>query len=154
MKIPFIILLLAFVSVSCSSSKKIPKDESTRSKYYIEKIQSKNSWHIIYASKQDSLYKIVVKKESKASPSCNKIAVKRYYNLDLKSRRENVPVINGIRLKPVNHLDVESNSYNKDGIECYIYDKDTEICAEPENGIFDVHFTTDINGLCYMKSTE
>lgn len=123
---------------SCSSSKGLSQGKDDGSKYLIEKIKTKNSWYIIYAQKQDSLYKIVVGKEYLPGGDCNKIVVGKSYDLELKSRRENVPVINGVRLKPVNYLDVKSSAYDKEGIECYSYDEKTEICIEPKKGIYDL----------------
>jgi len=133
-------ILLCICSVltllSCSTPKGIAQGQKEEPGYLIKKIKSKNSWHIIYAQKQDSLYKIVVGK---------------YYDLELKSRRENVPVINGVKLKPVNYLDVKSPAYDKEGVECYSYDEKTEICIEPKKGIYDLYYTDDLKGLCYLK---
>jgi len=112
--------------------------------YLIKEIRSKNSWYIIYAQKQDSLYKIVVGKENKIDTSCKKITVGKYYNLDLKSRRANAPEIGGVKLQPVNYLDVD----------CYAYDEKTEICIEPKKGIYDLYYTKDLDGLCYLKIKE
>lgn len=135
----------------CSSSNGLTQDGGLNSTYLIKKIKTKNSWYIIYASRQDSIYKIVVGKEAVANTECEKIAVNKYYKLELKSRRENVPVINGVKLKPINHLDVKSNTYDKEGIECYSYDEYTEICTEPKKGIYDLYFTDDLKGLYYCE---
>ena len=134
-------ILLCICSVltllSCSTPKGIAQGQKEEPGYLIKKIKSKNSWHIIYAQKQDSLYKIVVGKD---------------YDLELKSRRENVPVINGVKLKPVNYLDVKSPAYDKEGVECYSYDEKTEICIEPKKGIYDLYYMDDLKGLCYLFS--
>lgn len=106
----------------------------------MKKIKSKNAWYIIYAEKQDTLYKVVVKKEI-VSGECKKIAVGKYYDLELKSRRENAPEINGVKLQPMNYLDVE----------CFSYDEETEICIEPKKRIYDLYYTNDLKGLCYLK---
>lgn len=138
-------ILLCIYSVlailSCSSPKGITQGQKEETSYLIKKIKSKNSWHIIYAQKQDSLYKIVVRKEGLSGDNCKKIVVGKYYNLELKLRRENAPEINGVKLKPVNYLDVE----------CYSYDQETEICIEPKKGIYDLYYTDDLKGLCYLK---
>jgi len=126
---------------SCSTSKEVINYSKGENSYLIKKIKTKNSWHIIYAQKQDSLYKIVVGKESIPSADCKKIVVGKYYDLELKSRRENAPEINGVKLQPMNYLDVE----------CYSYDEKTEICIEPKKGIYDLHYTDDLKGLCYLK---
>lgn len=148
-------ILLCIYSIlmllSCSASKGVTQGVMEESGYLIKKIKNKNSWHIIYAQKKDSLYKIVVGKEDLLRGECNKIVVGKFYDLELKSRRENVPVINGVRLKPVNYLDVKSPAYDKEGIECYSYDEKTEICIEPKKGIYDLYYTDDLKGLCYLK---
>ncbi|MAL12735.1 MAG: hypothetical protein CL554_19880 [Algoriphagus sp.] len=148
-------ILLCICSVltllSCSTPKGIAQGQKEEPGYLIKKIKSKNSWHIIYAQKQDSLYKIVVGKEGLSRDNCKKIVVGKYYDLELKSRRENVPVINGVKLKPVNYLDVKSPAYDKEGVECYSYDEKTEICIEPKKGIYDLYYTDDLKGLCYLK---
>lgn len=146
----FIYSLIVITLFSCSSSKLMPQDDI--SSYQITKINTKKSWHIIYAKKQDSLYKIVVEKKKNNTKYCNKIEVGGFYDLELKSRRENIPVIGGVKLKPINYLDVESLAYDKEGTECYKYDKKFEICTEPQNGIFDIYYTSDLVGLCYKSS--
>ena len=54
-------ILLCICSVltllSCSTPKGIAQGQKEEPGYLIKKIKSKNSWHIIYAQKQDSLYK-------------------------------------------------------------------------------------------------
>ncbi len=72
--------------------------------YLIKKIHSLNNWNVIYASKQDSVYKIVVHKESVTTPNCRKLIKGHYYNLVLHSRRANPPIINGVKLAPINYL--------------------------------------------------
>ncbi len=125
--------------LSCSGSKILAQDKNDDSKYLIKKIRAKNSWHIIYAEKQESLYKIVVGKADMIRGDCERISVGKYYSLELKSIRDNAPEINGIKLKPVNY------------VGCYVYDKSTEICLEPKKGILDLYYTDDLKGLCYLK---
>lgn len=141
-------IYLVLIFLSCAISKGFTQEKNNSEMYLIEAIEKQNSWNIIYATKQDTVFKIVTGGE-KVKEDCNKVIVGKYYNFKLKSRRENVPVINGIKLKPINHLDVESNAYDKDGIECYSYDQETEICIEPERGINDIYYTEDLVGLCF-----
>lgn len=137
--------LLLFVILfvyGCSSSKIESVKKLENSNYLITKIKTINSWVIIYAEKLNSQYKIVVRKDTVSYSSCNeKIVVGNYYDLELISRRDNVPIINGIKLQPMNYLD----------IKCFSYDENTEICIEPENGIYDLYYTENIKGLCYIK---
>jgi hypothetical protein len=90
--------------------------------YLIKNIHSVNNWNIIYASKQDSLYKVITPKESTSPPNCRRLVKGHYYNLILHSRRTNPAIINGIKVAPVNYLDVH----------CYNYDEQTTICIEPK----------------------
>lgn len=147
-----IYIFFTVILFSCSSSKTTV--QGNVSGFLIKKITNKNSWHIIYAQKQDSLYKIVVEKKNVKSKNCEKITVGQYYDFELLSRRENIPVIGGIKLRPANYLDVESSAYVKEGIECYLYDNKTEICTEPKKRIYDIYYTSDLNGLCYDPKKE
>ena len=140
MKIVFniVVCLLLF---SCSTSRKVTNNQN-ENLYRIEQIKVKNNWCIIYAAKGENLFKIVSGIERKErNKSCNEIKVSEYYSLDLKSKRENAPVINGVKLAPINYLD----------IECFKYDEETEICIEPKKGINDLYFTESLKGLCYLE---
>lgn len=108
--------------------------------YRVYKIETINDYYIIYASKKDSLYKIVSKKENKPS-NWTKIKLNHFYNFNLHSRRENAPIIVGIKLQPMNYLI----------INCYTYEKDTEICIDTQNGIFDLYYADNIKGNYYIK---
>ncbi|MGV0923457.1 hypothetical protein [Empedobacter tilapiae] len=128
-----LITIIIFVSISCNSSKKLLENELN---YKVEKIESLNNWNIIYLNRGNSKYKLVsLKKENR---ECNKIKVGKTYSFILHSRGENPPVINGIKLKPINYLD----------INCYSYDSETEICIDPEKGINDLYSAENLNGLC------
>ncbi|MDA3614207.1 hypothetical protein [Polluticaenibacter yanchengensis] len=146
-----IIIFLALIMYSCSNGKNAPKGIQVNMLYLIKKIDKKDSWYLIYAERNDSLYKIVSKDQGKENANCNEIMIGKFYNIVLKSRKDNVPEINGIKLKPVNYIDARSPAYDKDGIECYLYDDKTEICIEPEKGIYDLYYTDDLKGICYNR---
>ena len=132
-----VICLLLF---SCGSSREITKNQM-ENLYRIKQIKVKNNWYIIYATQGKNLFKIISGVEGKQQDSCFEIKVGNYYSLDLKSKRENAPVINGVKLAPVNYLD----------IECFMYDEETEICIEPKKGIQDLYFSENLKGLCYLE---
>lgn len=134
-------LILIFLFYSCHSLKTSTDYNNGHSSYLVKKIKSKNDWHLIYAVKNDSMYKIVVKKEVIKNQECRKIIVGQYYDFVLHSRRENAPEINGIKIVPVNSLD----------IECFAYDNKTSICIEPKKGIDDLHFAENVRGLCIIQ---
>lgn len=103
----------------------------------VYKISSINNYHLIYAERQNILYKIVSEKVKQEK--CNKIRVGKHYKFQLKSMYELAPVINGVKMY----------SYN---ISCYQFDEDTAICRE--EGIDDLYFADNVLGLCFVDQTN
>lgn len=123
----------------------INNNETRINSYLIKKIKSVNNWYVIYATKKDSIYKIIVEKEGTDTFPCREqVRVGEYYNLVLHSRKMNPPMINGIILRLANSLD----------IQCYQYDKETEFCIEPRKGIYDLYSTESIRGNCYFGNVS
>ena len=131
-----ILLIVCLFLYSCSGQNKISGNQSRKSLYRIKKVKSVNDWNIIYATKRDSTYKIISKKTNDRHTDCRVIKKGQYYDLALNSRKNNPPVINGVKVNPVN-------------VECYRYDNSTTICIEPKRNIYDLHDTPNILGLCY-----
>jgi hypothetical protein len=136
-----IIYLLASIALlfSCSSTKKAMTVNNGDTNYCVKKIDKNNSWYIIYAERNDTLFKIVSYAENSIDQNCRKIIVGGKYDFELKSKKENAPIIGGIKLDPVGYTG------------CYIFDKETTICLEPKRGIYDLFFTNDLKGICYLK---
>jgi hypothetical protein len=143
MKVVLFSCLMVFF-FSCACNRKIEQKDSISKAYLITDIKAKNSWYLIYAERLDTCYKIVVKKHEKVNRNCEKIIVGNYYNLNLRARSEKVIEIRGVNINPINNIDVH----------CYSYDEDTNICIEPENGIFDLYYTDDLTGLYYLKKLD
>lgn len=101
------------------------------------KIDSINNYYLIYTTKNDSLFKIV--SEKSYLNNCKKIKEGKDYPLKVVSMSKSAPSIAGIKISPVNYLDVQ----------CFQFDKNTQICKE--EGIDDLYFTKNLNGLCYIK---
>jgi hypothetical protein len=125
---------LTLVLISFSGLRLNGQNQNNKS-FLIKQIMSKNGFHIIYATKDDTLYKIVSKKEKPKVRECNKIVVGEYYNLDLHS---NIPIINGVKILPVNYLDVKSMFSPRQSV----------YSIEPKKGIFDSFHAENIKGLC------
>ena len=121
--------------MSCKSN--LPGMENKKL-YEIYRIDSINDYYLIYAKRGDSLFKIVSKKE--VADKKKEIKVNKSYPLKLHSRRENSPTIGGVKLEPVNYLDVE----------CYGYDKNTTICIERDS-INDLHYAENIKGKYFIR---
>lgn len=136
-----LIFLIPILICSCINSKSISQAKEDGLFFKVKKIDSINNWHIIYATKQETLYKIVVKKEVTPNVNCNKIVKGKSYDFKLHSRKANAPEINGIKVNPVNSLD----------IPCYTFDENTNICIEPKKGIYDLYFAENLKGLCISR---
>jgi hypothetical protein len=134
-KITIIIIFLSIVTYSFHPQRAIICKES---KYTVIQIDSTNDWHIIYANKNDSIFKIISKKNK--MDDCNEISIGKSYDFILHSRRENPPKIGNIIILPQNNLDVN----------CFSFDDDTYICVEPDNGIYDLYFCENLTGLCII----
>ena len=93
------VIILSIVFFGCNTHKYVVTDELLLQKnpnpYFISKIDSINNFYVIYAKRNDSLFKIVSKKEA-FLPRCNKIALNQSYPFDLTSMLS----INGERIIP------------------------------------------------------
>ncbi|WP_372472523.1 hypothetical protein AB4865_06790 [Capnocytophaga sp. ARDL2] len=127
-----IICFSFFLLINCN----IVKKNSNQNELYhkITKIDSINSYYLVYTTKGDSVFQIVSKKE--VVESCKKIEIGKDYMLKLTSFRSTAPYIGNIKISPVNDLH----------IKCFQFEDNTEICKE--EGISDLYFTKNLKGLC------
>ena len=139
MKVPGLTILIFLLVNCCTGSRAVTNTTQSDSSHLVTAIDSVNNWYTIYAAKGDSVFKIVVKKEPQNQACKRAITIGQSYNLVLHSRKNETPEINGIKIKPINSLDVQ----------CYTYDENTNICIEPKKGVFDLYHTPNIKGLCY-----
>ncbi|MDR2037602.1 MAG: hypothetical protein LBQ60_06735 [Bacteroidales bacterium] len=77
--------VILFFSYSCKSSEKLLNNDKTwnNKMYEIKKIKEEKSLYIIYAIRNDSLFKILTEKICPEITYCNKIKRGKSYNLDL-----------------------------------------------------------------------
>lgn len=127
------IIFFTTTTFSCAQNKLVKKNAPN---YFISKIDSINNYYLVYAEKGDSLYKIVSKKSLN---KCIKIETYKEYSLLLHSMSSQAPVINGVKLSPINYLDVS----------CFRFDKNTDICKE--DGIHDLYLSDNLEGLCIVS---
>jgi len=134
----YIVILSMFVIISCGLNKRgVDLEGKGVALYMIDRIDSLNNYYLVYAKNQDSIYKIVIGKD--LSKKCKQtILLKEKYFLSLKSKRELAPIINGVKIAPFN-------------VDCFVFDEETTICIEQDIGIYDLYFTDDIVGLCYVR---
>lgn len=110
----------------------------TQERYTICKIDSIKNWYIIYANKNDSVFKIVSMKNVENNCDCT-ISIGKQYDLSLQKCIGNVLSSHGIKLMPMNYLDIQGLQYNSD----------TDICIEIEKGVLGLYTCRNLVGLCY-----
>ena len=132
----FIVLMVLF---SSCVGKKSTVTENKVEGYRIEKIKKKGDWYIIYAVKEDTLYKIISKENKKGVSDCQRIKKGNKYKFQLKSEKDFAPTIDGIKISPIN--------FNG----CYYYSDNTLICLEPENGIWELFTEQNVKGLYFCN---
>lgn len=108
--------------------------------YRIERITKKNNWYFIYASRNDSLFKIVSKRTADIGKYTRHDKIRRHkkYHLILKSYSDNAPVVNGVKVVIPGYA----------GGFCL--DSCTTVMLEPRNGIWDLYTSPNLKGLYYL----
>ncbi len=135
-----LVILLFFITGCIPFFYKHKKNINYQHQYYVYKIDSINNYYLVYAKKNDSLFKII--SEKTVTKSCTIIKEKKYYSFELVSFRDNPPKLNGVSLSPFNYLEVK----------CFMFNDSTEICFERK--IHDFHFTKNLKGLCYIENSK
>lgn len=132
------ITLLLSITVLFLSCKSLKNEHASKEDdlYKVFKLDSINDWYLIYALRKDTVYKIVSHKEN--NQDCELIRVGSKYKLSLKSMTEVAPVINGVKMVPMNYLDIS-----------HMFDENTAIRVD--NGSYDLYFTDNIKGLCFVR---
>lgn len=128
------------VLISCNSQKSLNKNPNKikeKEFYEVYKIDSIGNYYLIFAKKQDSIYKIVSKKDVTGTEK--RIKINKKYPFSLKSKRSLAPTINGVKIAPLN-------------VDCFVFDKETSICIDRKNNIYDLYFADNIKGLCFIKN--
>lgn len=128
----FVLMVILFM-LSCAGIKQKRQNHNDDS-FLINKIESKDNWYIVYACRHDSVFMIVSKKTEIVNQNWAKIIIGKYYNLRLSSI---IPVINGVKMFPVNYLDYAGISL----------DEQTFVNINPSKGIFDVYSAENLKGL-------
>lgn len=133
-----IFILLFFISISCIQKKYIKQNHilETSELYRICKIKNKKSFFIIYANRNDSIFKIVSSKNKKKS-NCEKIKIKREYALDL------------IKIFPLDSIMGYAIAPNL-GI-VFTYGEENQIVRTEEKSNFAIYRANNLNGLCIQE---
>jgi hypothetical protein len=137
MKNYFFILFFIILFGGCTRKSTLKNNSIKNTDLYtINKITSINNYFIIYAERNDSLFKIVSTKEN--VPNGENIHKNSSYALNLISILKNRQ-INGINIMYSVH------------VTCFAFDNKTNICIEPKKGIYDLYRADNLRGLCIHK---
>jgi hypothetical protein len=135
-------VMLLLILASCNQPKKLNRTNDrdmsvvNQSLYTVYKIDSVHNWYLIYARKQDSLFKIVSQKE--ATTPCLKIHEKGIYAFQLHGRFAG---------KFLGRDDLSAKNLPVSG---YGFDDSTTIVLE-RGMVRDLFIADNIKGLCYIK---
>lgn len=101
MKKYLLIIVLSAILFSCSRNNYPSQNELC---YNVYKIQLNNEYYEIYARRGGQHFKIISKKEDFTAGE--KIRKGKCYQFELTSREELAPTIDGVKILPVNYLDI------------------------------------------------
>ena len=136
--VPILIILI----ISCVS-RRVPNShfpKTTDTLYKVYKIDSINSYYLIYAKFGKNLYKIVSKKETFIG--LNRIERNKYYSFKLNSILAN----RQIGLKSI-------LSQNSLLVNCFTFDDTTQICLDG-GGIKDLYYSVNIKGVFFLSEKK
>lgn len=137
-------VLLSIILLSCSYSKNIQSNKiaavnTDSTLYKVYKIDSLNNYYLIYAKKQNNLYKIVSKKEVLLGN--DKVKVGGKYDLKLSSIWTAKIMVGGVNASP----SITPH------VTCLSFDDSTRICIERDS-INDLHQAENLRGLYLNKN--
>ncbi|MDL2144383.1 hypothetical protein QQY79_17785 [Flavobacterium tructae] len=132
-------ILACVLFFSCAKKVSQPMNQTAEkdSLYEVYKIDSINTFFIVYAKRNGTKFKIVSKKTNSAP--CNKILVGSSYNLKLKS----------ILKQEIKLGDKTISSSSNLLVTCFTFEGNTKICREED--ITDLHHAENLIGLCFVK---
>lgn len=143
-----VFFLLSFcVLLACNLSKKNTTSAGMQSSsinkllgaYQVFKIDSLDNFYLIYATKNDSSYKIL--SEKTLLTNCNKIFVTGNYDFVLQNAKD-ITITN----------ESQTLKFYLFNVDCLIYNDSTKICIERSGNFVPALFrATNVKGLCFIK---
>jgi hypothetical protein len=132
-----IYIFIVVIGITSLSSYAEKSNSYTDLSYKICKIDSVKNWYIIYAERNDSIFKIVSMK--KTENQCEMISVGKRYDLLLRKRLENTLSRYGLKLIVMSSFDIQGGT---------TFDPDTDVYIEYEKGVFGLYTCSNLYGLC------
>ena len=130
-------LIFLFLGIVFFSSFTQKSNDCKEIDYTVIKIDSIKNWYLIYATRNDSIFKIVSIKNQNCK--CGRISVGNRYRLELQKRLENVLSKEGLKVLPMNYSDISGIGF----------DQNTDVFVPYEKGVFGLYSCKNMNGLCH-----
>lgn len=117
-KLLFLIIAMAFIACSATREINSPNsDKEIASQFKIKKINWFRNNYIIYAKRNDSLFKIVNDVKDMDVSYRDKIRVGKSYNIDLQKMHPldsifGIPVMPNLGVRYVNYIEIEEKCHN------------------------------------------
>ncbi|MGI9582968.1 hypothetical protein ACR1PO_17360 [Chryseobacterium sp. RRHN12] len=134
----FLIIVFVLMLLNCGPKIKISQEMHDSGKYTVYKIDSINSYYLVYLTYRKNSFKVISKKES--SSSCRLIKVGDQFNLFFLDR-----LIKEENYIPKDFKTISTLSFVPD---CIKLDDSTEICRD--RGMDNIYLSKSLRGLCYV----
>jgi len=138
-KIIYIVIGLASIILFSSHKDKPCQDKEVD--YLINRIDSVKNWYIIYAERNDTIFRIVSMKHPKED--CYKISIGERYNLSLKWQLANTLSPRGFKIIVQSSLGMVGGAN---------FNPDTDVVLPDREGVaIGLYTTRDLQGLCLVE---
>jgi len=141
-KIAYILIVIIGIVIFTGYAEGSNQCKEIEIDYCINKIDSIKNWYIIYAIRNDTIFKIVSMKSQEKG--CTKISIGNKYNLILVKRLENVLSPYGLKLLPMNYLDIKGSKF----------DENNDVFVEYEKGVIGLYTCDALKGLCLAEQYD
>lgn len=133
----FLLIVFVLMLLNCAP-KRTSQEMHDSEKYTVYKIDSINSYYLVYLTYRKNSFKVISKKES--SSSCRPIKVGDQFNLFFLDR-----LIKEEDYIPKDFKTISALSFVPD---CIKLDDSTEICRD--RGMDNIYLSKSLRGLCYV----
>lgn len=133
------LLIIFFLGIGILFSFTKKSNDCNYIDYTVIKIDSIKNWYLIYATRNDSVFKIVSIKNQTCK--CEIISMGKRYRLKLQKRIENVLSKDGLKILPMNYSDIQGLAF----------DQNTDVFMPAEKGTYGLYSCENIEGLCFVQ---
>lgn len=134
------IFFLSYILLSCKFKDNLIINKNQL--YTVYKIDSINSYYLLYLRKKNKKFKVISSKTT--NKKCRKTAIGDKIDVALES----------ILDRKIKLGEGTITSSNNALVNCFYFEGNTKICKEEEEGIYDLFVTKNLNGLCLNSNSS